>query len=502
MSEPADQGKRMTDPEFPTRRARAHRRVARGAKPAPARTPSAARRRRSALRAAVGIAGVVLAAAAVAVPQLLPLPVVSRAAEGVIVTPVAADSALVCGGDLIDASEPGQLRAIKGSRLAVWPADSAARSTVLAAPDVAAPGAGIVGLSVPANATPTPEGATTQAVANETVSGLSARGCAEPSADSWLVAGSTDVGRTSVLVLANPTSVAATVDLTLFGETGVVQATGATGIVVPARTVRALPLAGLAPNVVQPVLHVTARGGEVAASIQSSVIVGLTPQGIETTGPSAAPATLAVIAGLTLTSPPAGAAGDDGSGGPGSPVLRILAPGESDSTVSIEVSNEDPSGQGISTQVVVPAGRVGEVPLKGLADGSYRITLTADQPIVAAGRTTSTGSAGTDFAWFVSGAATSTPFGIGNTGEPGALLHLVNGSNTTATVTLTSASGLRRLELGPYAASSVAIRTDSVVVASTQPVQASVSIARDGRIAAYAVVPPGPLSSPVKVYTH
>ncbi|QHC59461.1 DUF5719 family protein [Rathayibacter sp. VKM Ac-2760] len=466
------------------------------------RTVSAARRRRSALRGAAGVAGLALAVAAVVLPQLLPLPVATRAAEGVVVTPVAADGALVCAGDLIDAGDPEELRAIDGSATSIAPQDSTGEPTALDEADIAAPGTGLSSVDVPAESDPTPGGVTTQSLATEDLSGLSAVGCAEPSADSWLVAGSTDVGRTSVLVLANASAVAATVDLALYGENGQVSATGATGVVVPAGTVRALPLAGLAPDVIQPVVRMTARGGEIAASIQSSAISGLTPEGVETTGPAAAPATLTVVSGFTVTSSPADTAGDDGTGGDGSPVLRILAPGEADSTVSIEVANEDPSGIGTSTQVVVPAGRVGEVPLSGLADGSYRITLTSDQPIVAAGRTTSTGSAGTDFAWFVSGTATEVPFGVGSTGEPGALLHLANGSDSSASVQLESAGGTRTLDIGPFGSVSAELGSDSVVVTSDQPVQASVSIARDGRIASYAVVPPGPLSSPVTVYSH
>ncbi|KQP97578.1 MULTISPECIES: DUF5719 family protein [unclassified Rathayibacter] len=502
MSDPTDQ-ETPAKTAAPARPERAERRRRAATTTTPARrAPSAARRRRSALRAAAGVAGLAMAAAAVVLPQVLPLPEVSRAAEGVVVSPVAADGALVCGGDLIDAGEPEELLAFAGSATAVWPADSVSDSRALTEADVAAPGSGIDGLSVPADSDPTPGGVTTQSIANESVSGLSAHGCAEPTADSWLVAGSTDVGRTSVLVLANASEVAATVDLALYGEQGPVSATGATGIVVPAGSVRALPLAGLAPDVVQPVVHVTARGGEVAASLQSSAISGLTPEGVEISAPSASPATVAVIAGFTVASAPAETASDDGSGGEGVPVLRILAPGDADSTVSVEVANEDPSGLGASTQVVVAAGRVGEVPLTGLADGSYRVTLSSDQPIVAAGRTTSTGPAGTDFAWFASGTATSTPFGVASTGEAGARLHLANASDSSASVVIDSPAGSRTLEIGPYSAASTELGTDSAVVSSDQPVQASVSIASDGRIASYPVVPPGPLSSPVTVYSH
>ncbi|MBF4463358.1 MULTISPECIES: DUF5719 family protein [unclassified Rathayibacter] len=504
----------MTDPDTPSRPSRAERRAERVAAKQNAATsghdveptsrrgssPSFARRRRAALRVGAGVAGAALAAAAVVLPQLVPVPLASRAAEGVVVTPVAADSTLVCGGDLVDASEPDQLRAFDGASTTVWPDGSASAPRPLEERDVAAPGTGATRLSVPADADPVPGGVTTQALANDTISGLAARGCAEASADSWLVAGSTDVGRTSIVVLANPSAVSATVDLALYGENGSIAATGATGIVVPAGSVRSLPLAGLAPDVVQPVVRMTARGGEIAASLQSSAISGLTPEGVESTGPAAAPSTTTVISGFTVASPPAASGDDDGGGS--APSLRLLAPGTADSTVSIEVANEDPAGLGTSTQVVVPAGRVFEVPLTGLGEGSYKVTLTSDQPVVAAGRSTSTGQAGTDFAWFVSGTATSKAFGVANTGLPGARLHLANASDTSASVVLSSAGGSRTVAIGPFAAVSTELGSDSVVVTSDQPVQASVSLAAEGRIASYAIVPPGPLSSPVTVYAH
>ncbi|PPI53017.1 DUF5719 family protein [Rathayibacter toxicus] len=497
----------MTEPDSPTQLSRAQRRRERPARAAKkpgraARAASPTRRRHSALRAAVAVSGVAVAVAVAVVPRLVPFPLVSRAVQGVVVTPVAANSTLVCGGDLINASEPEELRALGGSRTVVWPANATTDSTTLREPDVAAPGSRMTSVSVPPHSVPTPGGITTQAIANETISGLSARTCAEPSAESWLVAGSTDVGRTSVVVLANPSKVTATVDLQLYGESGALSATGATGLTVPAGSVRALSLAGLAPNVVKPVVRMTARGGEIAASLQSSAISGLTPQGVEVTGPSAAPATVTVISGFTVASPPATASSDDGSGGPGAPTLRLLAPGDSDSTVSIEVANEDPSGVGTSAQVVVAAGRVVEVPLAGLGQGSYRVTLNSDQPIVASGRSTSTGSAGTDFAWFVSGTATAQSFGVGNTGEPGARLHLANASNFSASITMQTAAGSRTLQLGPFAAASTEIGTDSLVVSSDQPMQASLSIAAEGRIASAPIVPPGPLSSPITVYSH
>lgn len=462
-------------------------------------------RRRSAIRIGSGVVGFAVAAAAVAIPLLVPFPTATTAAEGRVVTPTPAESRLVCSGDFIDASDPETLTAIGGTDSNVSPSDVSEDAAQLAQPDVSGSDAGTRTLTVPASDNgdqATPAGVVTQVVGTETLGGLTASACGEASADSWIVAGSTDVGNSSVLVLANPSEVPATVDLTIYGENGPVDAAGSTGIVVPAETVRAISVAGLAPDLQQPVVRVVARGGEITASLQSSAISGLTPVGVEVTGAGAVPATSAVIPGFTITSPTPVTASDDGAGSAGSPVLRVLAPGDVDATVTVRVSNEDPSGSGTSTSVVVPAGRATEVPLAGLSSGSYSISLSADQPIVASGRTTSTGDAGTDYAWFVSSRADTAPFTVANTGAASSTLHLRNDGQQTATITIETGDDARTLEVGPATAVAVEIDGDVATVSSDQELYASVSLADAGRLASYPVLPPSPLAAPLTVYDH
>lgn len=478
--------------------------------PSPAPTTRAERlaplaRRRRLIRTVSGVAGCVVVAVAIAVPFLAPFPTVSTAAEGQTVTPTPADSRLVCAGSFIDASDPETLLAIRGGEADFEPSSLGDDPPLLAQPDLRGNPNGIRSLIVPAgdgSGEPIAAGLVTQALATETVTGLTASACAEASADSWLVGGSTDVGNTSVLVLANVSEVAATVDLTLYGENGLVDAAGSTGIVVPPASVRMISLAGFAPDLRQPVVRVVSRGGEVAASLQSSAISGLTPIGAEVTAAGAAPSTSAVIPGFTIVSPTPVTASDDGTGSAGSPVLRILAPGETDATVTIRVSNEDPSGAGTSTSVVVPAGRATEVPLSDLVAGSYSVALSSDQPIVASGRTTSTGTAGTDYAWFVSTRADTAPFSVANTRVAPSVLHLRNDGQETANVTITSSSGDRTQQIGPATSVSISIGSEAITVASDQALYASVSLANAGLLASYPVLPPSPLASALTVYDH
>ncbi|NQX11146.1 hypothetical protein HQQ80_05870 [Microbacteriaceae bacterium VKM Ac-2855] len=463
-------------------------------------------RRRSALRVGVGVVGFAIVAAAIVVPQLIATPDVSTAAGGTVITPVPAASTLVCGGDFIDAGDPETLTTVAGTGRAFWPTGIATEAAVLAQPD-------FTGSANPGNRTftvppdddgtaPTPAGVVTQIVGTDTLSGLSAVGCDEADADSWIVAGSTGVGNTSVLVLANPTEVAATVDLSLYGENGPIAAAGSTGIVVPPLTSRAISLAGLAPDVIEPVIRVVARGGQISASLQSSAIAGLDPVGVETTATGAGLSTEVTIPGFTIASPSAEIAGDDGSGQAGAPVVRILAPGDADATVTVRIANEDPSGSGTSTSVVVPAGRATEVPLSELAEGSYTISLSSDQPIVAGARSTSSGEAGTDFAWFVSTNAVTGQFGVANTGERSSVLHVLNAGQDSASIVVNVGGEDRTLAVGPTTAVTIDLGVAPAIVTSDQPVYASVSIADAGRIASYPVVPQSPLASPITIYDH
>lgn len=462
-------------------------------------------RRRRLVRIVSGVAGFAVVAVAVAVPFLISFPSTTTAAGGEIVTPTPADSRLVCSGGFIDAGDAETLSVIRGTAASTAGGAVEFETPSLAQPDLGGDSTVTRVLRIPATddaAQPTPSGVVTQVIGTETLAGLTASACGEAAADSWIVAGSTDVGNTSVLLLTNASAVSATVDLTIYGEDGAVDAAGSTGIVVPAATVRMIPLAGLAPDLQQPVIRVVARGGEVASSLQSSAISGLTPVGVEVTGPAEAPSTSVVIPGFTIVSPTAVTASDDGTGTAGSPVLRILAPGDTDATVTVRVSNEDPSGVATATSVVVAAGRATEVPLAGLAAGSYSISLSSDQPIVAAGRSTSTGDAGTDYAWFVSSRADTAPLSVANTGVAGSTLHLRNDGQETATVTVSSGSGDSSQQIPPATAVSLVIGSDAVVVSSDRALYASVSIAEGGRLASYPVLPPSPLASELTVYDH
>ena len=134
-----------------------------------------------------------------------------------------------------------------------------------------------------------------------TTSGASRRPRAPSRADrSGWQAGRPSVGRTSILTLSNPTAVTAQVSLQIFGEEGAVEAPGLLGIEVQPGAQRVLSLAGFAPGLVSPIVHVEARGGQVVAYLQQSIVRGLDASGVDLVDAAPDPATDLTFPGVRI----------------------------------------------------------------------------------------------------------------------------------------------------------------------------------------------------------
>ena len=352
-------------------------------------------------RYAAGLIGIGIVVVAVGGAAIVPWPTVVTPAPSTLVTPVASDQMRVCPGPLLTLAEDstqadaatsvGSYTAVYAARGAGSVADEVPvdRTDLTASDNTQAARDGapsVLRVPVENGATDAPliAGSQSQTATSETLGGLAAAACTEASSDSWLVSGSTDVGRTSLVLLSNPTTVVASVDLAVYGEAGLVDAPGSTGILVQPGSQRIVSLAGLAPNLRSPVVHVTATGGQVAATLQQSLIRGIQPGGVELSGPTTTPATSQTIPGVvvsdlgTETSADVGAVSDD------TPSVRVLVPGLDDATVSVGVQSEDGASTGTSLEIDIQPGVATEIPLTGVVAGNYTVKLTSDQPIVAA----------------------------------------------------------------------------------------------------------------------
>ncbi|GAB3385253.1 hypothetical protein GCM10027568_02010 [Humibacter soli] len=476
---------------------------------------------RGGARILAGVIGTGVAVIALAAAALLPLPQVHVIPPGRTVTPVPADQQRVCPGGLLDQADLTSASSLSsfGSPTTTTVASTAIQSKDLATPSVQGGGSSAPQLiSTQTSGTkvrPLIAGAQSQEASQSDIAGLAAAACGEADSDSWLVAGATTLGASSLVMLSNPSAVQATVDLTVYTEAGVAQAPAARGIVVRAGSQLVVPLAGIVPNAQASVVHVQATGGSVYPSLQQSAVQGLAPQGVELVGPTASPSQNLVIPGMVVANTSRLNSGSDG-GSSLLPSVRLLAPGTSTVHATVTATSESGGKIVATTQATLQGGTVREVTFDHIIDGSYTVQVKADAPLVAAARTVdalgapSKGESATaqaeaatqDFAWFVASSPLqkTTLLAVASGGSP--TLHLDNETGAAATVTLArdgSASKSVKVSAGSSVSASVAGES-TYTLQGTSGLRASISLTADGASSSYALNPPGPLAQPITVY--
>ena len=469
-------------------------------------------------RIVAGTVGIAVAAATILAATYLPLPGIRSDAPSALVMPVPTAQQRVCPGGLLrlgdEAGKDATTATSIGSATTRYRSTAGSVDTaLLETPD----GAGSAAQAGPLLISAAPAeadagtavllaGAQSQVAATGDFVGFAATECAGASTGSWLVGGSSVVGRTTLLTLANPTDVVAEVSFELFGEEGQVNAPGSTGIVVQPRSQRVLPLAAFAPGLVSPVIHVTSEGGQVVATVQQSTVRGLTPGGVDLVGATAIPANRQVIPGLVVrdVAELEGRLAEAGYNDLAT-VLRVYNPGET-TTAQVAIVSEDGVTPGASFSTEIEGGLVTDIPVDGLLDGSYTVSVSADSAIVAGLRTSTIrpeaegGEA--DFAWLAAASKLSRDALVSIVDGPGALMHLSNPSAESVQVTLTPSSGTATTV-------SVAARSSAVVpvdpgrayrLSGFDALYSSVSFADAGRLAGYVVQPPALASGELRVY--
>jgi hypothetical protein len=203
--------------------------------------------------------------------------------------------------------------------------------------------------------------------------GLVSGRCVAPAREYWFVGGSGEIGRRGRLVLSNPTAVPAVVDVSVWDESGPVDAPATQDIAIPARSQHLLLLDALDPAAERIGVRVSASQGRIAASLEVRENDKLDPHGVTFIPASVEPATEIVVPGVPKH---------------GERTLRILAPGDTDAIVALLLFGPDgpfsPVGQDV---VTVPAGTVAEVPLgEAAAKAAVAVELVSDVPVTAAVR--------------------------------------------------------------------------------------------------------------------
>ena len=321
---------------------------------------------RTALRAtrrlAVGLGGLVVAGVVVAGATVLPLPALDATPAGRLVEPVPVDQVRVCPGSVLRLSDQDGAAATTSSAVGEPVVESSASAGGVDAADLAgADGTSSRPLALTApvegDVVPLLSGAQAQQVEDPELYGFASAPCTEPTSSTWLVGGSTQTGRVSLVTLANPTDVNSTVDLGIVAEQGEVQGPGIDGIVVAPRSQKVVPLSGFATGLVSPVVHVQSRGGRIVASLQQSVVRTLDPGGVDVVSGGAAPARQVVVPGIVVRDSASleGAVSEPSSADLQS-VVRVYVPGEEAAQVSVTLSTAD--GTSVQFQTRAEAGRV------------------------------------------------------------------------------------------------------------------------------------------------
>ena len=207
--------------------------------------------------------------------------------------------------------------------------------------------------------------------------GLLATACTPPSGESWFVGGGGSVGRRTTVLLTNPDSTPALVDVEVFGPSGPVVARGGEGVLVPPQSQKTLRLDVLVPGTSRTALHVVARAGRISAAVEDIDTLGLIPRGSDYVPQTMAPSTRVVVPGLL-------------GGTTGTRLLQVAAPGDADAIVNVHLVATDGTFAPDSAALLeIPAGSVAQVDLAPFLDGvaATGVLLESDVPVVAGVRT-------------------------------------------------------------------------------------------------------------------
>lgn len=463
----------------------------------PADEPAPQRRMRRAWgRGLAGVAVSAVAVAGVLAGSLAPWPDAAGEAASLDVTPAPSETVLACDGPVLAL---GRDATAAGAISVAGPADLTAGTASGAVPEpepLAQPAAEGEQpqrfVQVPVDRTIDPIAAASSAQRTDgDLTGFAASACRAPALESWIVGGDTGVGESDILLLANPTDAAATVELTVFGATEPVTPPGYGALAIPPATQVAVPLAGVAGAEAAPVIRVTATGSPVRAALQSSLVRTLDPAGLDRQS-AVTSASRQVFAGVVVT--------EEAAGGDGAPViLRLL--GRSGGTASITAT---PEGETVSDtapiEVPYEADRPVSVELGDLPAGRYTVTVSASEPVVAAAWQTTGFGQGVDFAWQTPSPEVTTPTLVAVPDGPEPTLHLTGPAE--ADVTLTDADGRATTVAVSPEGTSVPLEPDTMYTVDSggAMIHGAVSYLGDQAIASIPLWPDPAAPEPVTVY--
>lgn len=439
-----------------------------------------------AMVAAACVVGVVVAVAA-------PWPTVHTEAAVTTVRPVPGDTTLVCNGSFRalgrDSSRADLMVSAAAPRLSVEADRDASTREPLEMPDVTGgTGAQTITGRVQDREVPLLAASESVRISDDDLHGLAAAPCREAGMHSWLVGGDVSIGASDIIVLSNPGSVPATVDLNVYG-----QQRSASTTIVPPRTQLGVPLASISGGEQRPVIEVVSTGAPVRATLQSALMRTLDPVGIDLQDGVSGPQSEVVLLGVQST-PTTDAEESTGM------VARMLSPAE-DAQATVRVRGEGSPRVLDEYTVELLAAIPAEIALSGLSAGAYDIEIESTAPVVAAARQTVREGTRADFSWMLpaprmSGKAMfSVPAGAEGT------LYLRNADDSPVTITI-DGDEQRSLALPASGGTSVPLRAGAYTLESPGLVHAAVGLrgrAGQAAIAGWPLWAPAATQQPITV---
>jgi hypothetical protein len=349
-------------------------------------------------------------------------------------------------------------------------------------------------------------GSSTQQVSIDSMRGLAAASCQQPSNDIWLVGGSTAAGREALLILTNPTPVDAIADLTIYTDLGELEVAGLSGISVLANSTTVLSLASFAPTVATLAVQVQAQGAKLAAWIQHRVMNGTESLGVDYVSPSPGAKELSVIPGFVIRGTDAinQVAVTEGIVDAGHN-LRVFAP--TGATVTVQIVSSSPEVFGAVLTGTIEPGSVEDFPITELLDGEYTIFVSSDQPVFASAKAAFGNDGGTpriEFTWLAAAEPITTPRAVVTSGviPPEGASYLVLGNPSdqprNATVTSLETGAVTTVSVPALGTSLVGITGTSSVSSDTE-IYGAVALLLGGQISSLAIYDPTNVGNSVQV---
>lgn len=451
-------------------------------------------------RIAAAAAGAVLALAAVWAGVAAPWPAISGTGPGeeptpprVEVTPVPSETVLSCDGPILALGrDPGDAQGLTPA------VDASATLGAANGQDPDESRSDLAGVADMLRVSQLPEGAEPASVAasvaaeasDDDIAGFAASACRAAQPESWLVGASVQTGTTDILIVSNPSDVAATVSVDVFGTEGRVSPPSGEFAVRP-RSAVALPVAGLAGTEQSPALRVTSEGAPVVATLQSSQVSTLDPTGLDLQQ-ATMPARSHVIPRVTVTP-------DAAESGEAAVVLRMLATAGS-GTAYVTVVGRDSGRTVLETSVDLTSGEPVTVGLPDLRDSSYAVRIDAEVPVVAAAQQLTA----RDYAWATPAEPISQAALVAVPRSPGdgyALALAAGAEDATVRVERVDGSDPRTVDVPAGRTVEVEVDEETLyrIVPEQSSVAASVGYATEQQITTFAVAPDPATPEPVSI---